>query len=110
MLIVYGLTYDHTTNYGSCLQAYALQQAVEKIAVNGEKCSYSLIPTRKFMDIPADSFIIYIKRKLRNPLWNMQREKFVSFEKQNMKYVDCDQIKNLSLLIKRPMLLSVAVM
>ena len=98
MLIVYGLTFDHTTNYGSCFQAYALQQAIEKITVKGEKCSYYLIPIRTFMNIPVDNFIMKVKWTLRKPFVFLQRYKFALFEKKYMKYVNCHQMEDLPLL------------
>ncbi len=61
-MIVYGITYDHTTNYGSCLQAYALQTVIEKLYVGEqERCIYQVIPVRTFKDFP-------IKNKLKNEL------------------------------------------
>ena len=47
MLRVVGITLDHKTNYGSCLQAYALAHAVESMEIGGEACSYRLIPITK---------------------------------------------------------------
>lgn len=103
MFIIYGLTFDHTTNYGSCFQAYALQQAIEKIAVDGEKCSYFLIPLKTIhrktsIDISVDNFIKHIKGNFRNFLSQLQRHKFVPFEKQYMKYANCYSMKDLPLL------------
>ena len=44
MLRVCGLTFDHTTNYGSCLQAYALSRVINTTVINEEACDYELIP------------------------------------------------------------------
>lgn len=44
MLRICGVTFDHTTNYGSCLQAYALKTAIEKISIEGESYVYDLLP------------------------------------------------------------------
>ena len=44
MLRVCGITFDHTSNYGSALQSYALQTVVENMHVGEEACSYALIP------------------------------------------------------------------
>ena len=83
MLKVYGVTYDHSTNYGSCFQAYALQSAIERIKINGENCSYSLIPLREMKDYPVKRHILYPFFKL---LWNYQRLQFQSFDKHYMNY------------------------
>ena len=49
---IYGLTLDHTVNYGSCLQAYALQHVIENmvlsntLAFNPVSSSTSRFPLR----------------------------------------------------------------
>lgn len=92
MLRVFGLTFDHTTNYGSCFQAYALQQAIEKISICGEDCSYSLIPIKTFKDYPVHSSI---KRVLIAPLLSYHRSRFIPFEKKYVKYVHCSKMTDL---------------
>ena len=86
MLRVFGLTFDHTTNYGSCFQAYALQRAIEKISIGGDICSYFLIPIKIFKDYPINSFI---KKILIAPWLSYHRSKFIPFEKKYMKYAQC---------------------
>lgn len=95
MLKVYGITFDHTTNYGSCLQAYALQKAIERISINGDSCSYSLIPIKTFKDYPHKSVL---KSLLVKPWLSYHRTKFTSFEKKFMKYVSCSTMADLPLL------------
>lgn len=95
MLKVLGLTFDHTTNYGSCFQSYALQQAIEKIRIGGENCSYSLIPIKTFKDYPIHS---YIKKVLIAPWLSYHRSRFIPFEEKYMKYVSCSRMADLPLL------------
>lgn len=95
MLKVFGITYDHTTNYGSCFQAYALQTAIEKICIDGENCLYSLIPIKSFKDYPVHS---YIKKVLITPWMRYHRSKFIPFENKYMKYVSCSRMNDLPLL------------
>lgn len=94
-MLIYGMTFDHTTNYGSCFQAYALQQAIEKISICGENCSYSLIPIKTFKDYPVTSFI---KKVLIAPWLSYHRSRFIPFEKKYMKYVSCSRMADLPLL------------
>ncbi len=42
MLKVCGVTYDHSTNYGSFLQSYALGRAIEESRAGGGSCRYAL--------------------------------------------------------------------
>lgn len=104
MLSVYGITYDHTANYGSCFQAYALQRAIENLVIQGEHPSYFLIPFATFTDLHVTDSgknigcVIYIKRKIQKLLFLIQRKKFVPFEKRFMKYAICNRLADLSLL------------
>ena len=104
MLKVYGLTYDHTTNYGSCFQAYALQHTIENMVIQGEHPSYFLIPLSTFRDSPVIassknvSFIIHVKRILRKLIKFIHRKQFIPFEKDFMKYANCHRFADLSLL------------
>ena len=69
MFKVCGVTFDHTTNYGSCFQAYALQTAIEKLNVKGEACLYDLLPYSTFrVRNPMeknDGFVVRIKRAVK---------------------------------------------
>lgn len=92
MLRVFGVTYDHTINYGSCLQAYALQRAIEGIRIgNDESCQYELIPLWMCKDYP--------KKRIKNfvglQLLKFYHRSFVSFEKKHMHYADCHSIASL---------------
>lgn len=79
---VYGVTYDHTINYGSSLQAYALQEAVRKIRVGGEVCEYELLSLSR----------TYKKPKLDKSLgWYVvsnaiYAKRFGEFDRKHMKY------------------------
>lgn len=95
MLKVFGITFDHTTNYGSCLQAYALQTAIEKNSINGENFSYFLIPIKTFKDYPKGSFL---KGLLVSPWLSYHRSRFIPFEKKYMKYVSCSTMADLPML------------
>lgn len=95
-MVIYGITFDHTTNYGSCFQAYALQTAIEKISVGeNEKCSYQLIPIKAFKDFP-------IKNKMKNlivkPALALHHLQFRHFEKKYMKFADIDCMDQLETL------------
>ena len=94
MVCIYGITFDHTTNYGSCLQAYALQTAVERIAVLNERCSYRLIPLQTLLEIPPANFIGKIKRFV----YRYYRKQFEEFENRYMKFADVKKVEELTLL------------
>lgn len=90
-MLVYGLTFDHTTNYGSCFQAFALQRAIEKITVRGEKCSYFLIPIKTFKDYPINR----IKNLLISPFMSLHRLQFIPFENKYMNFASCSSLREL---------------
>lgn len=90
-MLVYGLTFDHTTNYGSCFQAFALQRAIEKITVRREKCSYFLIPIKTFKDYPINR----IKNLLISPFMSLHRSQFIPFENKYMNFVSCSSLSEL---------------
>ncbi len=95
MLRVCGVTYDHTINYGSCLQAYALQEAINGIQLpGGEKCTYSLIPLWKCKDYP--------KRRIRHAIGltvlQIYRRNFVPFEIKHLRYAECKMLKYIDVL------------
>ncbi len=92
MLKVCGVTFDKTMNYGSCLQAYALQTIIEQQAVGGfNRCQYSLLPIMSMRGYPKAKGI----KELRNRLADALRFMFRSFEKKHMHYAQCDSIENL---------------
>ncbi len=107
MLKVCGVTFDHTTNYGSCFQAYALQTAIEKISVGeGAPCRYELVPLATFpkSSVPPvqhDSLIARFKRAMLRQLNLFRRKQFTGFEKQNMHYADCHSYEELPFLNDR---------
>ena len=89
MLRVCGITYDHTTNYGSCFQAYALQTAIEHTKVgNDEACEYELIPLSLCKDYPK-------KRLAGRMLMRFYHRSFAPFEKKYQKFAKCSLISNL---------------
>lgn len=98
-MIVYGITFDHTTNYGSCFQAYALQTVIEKISVGGtdwENCSYQLIPIKTLEKFPVGN---KLKNVLVKPALKFHRLRFEKFENKYMKFADVDclgQLGNLN--------------
>lgn len=92
MLRIFGVTYDHTINYGSCLQAFALQKSIEKIRVGkNEVCQYELIPLWTCKDYP--------KKKIKNILGLMllkfYHRSFVQFERKYMRYANYNSIESL---------------
>ena len=95
MLHVCGITYDHTINYGSCFQAFALQEAIKSIRLSDdEKCSYSLIPLWTFKDYPKGR----IKHAIGLFLLRIYHRSFVPFEKKHFKYANCKTLKRIHLL------------
>ncbi len=100
-LNVYGLTFDHTANYGSCLQAYALQTAVEKIRLgeNQESCAYHLIPVMLSvvaMEQSTGTMIRRIKKYIsRTIIRNWHRRPFVPFERAHMKFAPVTSLSRL---------------
>ena len=44
------VTFDHTVNYGSCLQAYALMQICVQIKIYADDILYEIIPLREIKD------------------------------------------------------------
>lgn len=91
MLKVCGITYAHSPNYGSCLQAYALQNAIELLNINGEDCCYQIIPIQLFKDYP----IIGLNGHIANFFIKWNRLQYRSFYKKHMRFVQCSSIKEL---------------
>ena len=97
MLKVCGVTFDHTTNYGSCLQAFALQKVIEDMVIDNERCEYQLIPHRTF---PAarpkgGSPVLQLKRFIARRMANYRRSKFQPFETRYMHFAECNNQKKL---------------
>lgn len=94
MLKVCGITHDHTINYGSSLQAYALSRAVESVVLeDGTKCYYHLIPIRTFKEWLANPSFT---KRLLTPIMNYYRTKFLEFDNNNLKFVNLNSLKDLS--------------
>ena len=98
MLRVFGITYDHTVNYGSCFQAYALQNAVEgTILTDGAGCKYQLIPVRNCEDWPVQ---MSWKRILVLPFVKLHHQRFAEFESKNINFVPIRRIQDFPILNK----------
>lgn len=85
MLKIFGVTYGFTANYGSCLQAYALQSSIESIRIADDTVQYSLIPIGKspgYAKSNSKGFKPFIKRMITNH----SRKQFRPFEKKYMHY------------------------
>ena len=92
-MLVYGVTFDHNTNYGSCMQAYALQTVIEKMQIKGEKCQYRLIPVCSFRDCPKLGHgLAKIAMRLKSYRNALQ---FRSYHKNLMHYADVRSIPEL---------------
>ena len=91
MVKVCGVTFDHTTNYGSCLQAYALQNVIEGMEIGGEKCQYQLIPRRTFPTkrYKAKNPMVMAKLFVLKQLTAYRRKQFASFEDRYMHFANC---------------------
>lgn len=104
MLRVCGVTFDHTTNYGSCLQAYALQTVTDDMTVHDEPCRYALLPAgvirQKDPKQPASKGLPWVRAKNRvlREFYHYRRKKFERFEAQNVHYADCTDRQQLAVL------------
>ena len=92
MLRVCGITLSHSPNYGSCLQTYALQHAIESLKIHGEECIYQVIPIQMLKDYP----MLSLKQRIAKPLLAWNRMQYQSFYKKYMKYANCTYIKDLA--------------
>ena len=93
MLRIYGVTYDHTNNYGSCLQAYALKYSIEKMTVGvAEKCDYKIIPLWYCRDYPKKR----IKNAIGLMLMNLYHKNFVIFEKRYLDFTQRVLLKDIA--------------
>jgi len=88
MLRVCGVTFDHTINYVSNFQAYALQTVIQNVSVAGEKCSYQIVPLLALKEYPKpDSFIKRMgsfSTSLIAPLFKEMRQKMNYFPIKHM--------------------------
>ena len=92
MLRICGVTFDHTTNYGSCLQAYALKTAIEKISIEGESYVYDLLPATILASqrkASSRSVTAVAKRIIKSIAKKYRRAQFKSFEDKYIRYADC---------------------
>lgn len=93
MLQVCGITYDHTVNYGSCFQAYALQHAIEKIKMkDGAECRYQLIPIKTFKEWPNNKSL---RRVVLFPLMKLHHRQFSGFEDTYMHFASVNSLSEL---------------
>ena len=84
MFRICGVTYTFTSNYGSCFQAYALQNAIERMFIYGERPAYMLLPISKCPGYPQPDF--GLKQLFKNLVNSYSRKRFTDFEKRYMKY------------------------
>lgn len=102
-MLVCGLTFDHSTNYGSCFQAYALQTAIEQLSISGECCHYDLIPLSQFLQKTSQpakggSWKSAIINMVLRRINRSRRQRFAKFENQYMHYAECHSVSDLPLL------------
>ncbi len=88
---VCGVTFIKTMNYGSCLQAYALQTVIDKQRIGGENCRYSLLPISDLKGYPSPSW----KKKIMESAAYCLRGMFKQFENKYIHFADCDSFKEL---------------
>ncbi len=89
MLRVCGITYAITMNYGSCMQAYALQTVIENTLISEEPCRFDLVPTER---LPEFSNMSLLERLIKR----LTRMPFALFERSYRKYARCRSISELS--------------
>ena len=97
MLRVNSVTFDNTINYGSSLQAFALQHVIRSQQIGGELCECRVVPIRCCDD--------YMENKSRYarmmaPVLGYYRRRFKSFEKKNIAFADLSSLKDLPSLNK----------
>ena len=95
MLRVCCLTFDRTTNYGSCLQAYALKTAVDGIETGGEHCSYEMLAYGKIKDRQKHGKLI--NKAAYFLVWPF----FSGFDRQNMAYANVSYLADIEQLNER---------
>ena len=92
MIRVCGITYAHSPNYGSCLQTFALLNAIESLKICGEDCSYQIIPIQLCKDYP----LYGLSDRLVNLLLKWNRMQYKPFYNKYLNFVKCDYIRDLS--------------
>lgn len=100
MLRVCGVTYDHTVNYGSCFQAFALQETIKQMVICGDTCSYDLLPFSTFPDrklpiVGKTGLKGKVIRRITRFMNRQRRKKFVEFENHYMSYANFRSKKEL---------------
>lgn len=95
MLRVCGVTFDHTTNYGSCLQGYALKTVISQMTVGGEPCGYSILHSagirrREAAARKASGSVLHrIRTAGYNLIKQYRRKKFSGFEREHLRFTEC---------------------
>lgn len=92
MLKVAGVTFEKAANYGSRLQAYALQYVIEQQTIRNEKCSYSVLPLRDMKGNPRRNGL---KRTVRELIMTHYKGIVNRFEKKYMHYANCRSVNDL---------------
>ena len=100
MLRVIGVTYDHTVNYGSCFQAYALQRAIGQISIGGEACDYRIAAVRESGEWRAieaaerksSSPVLALKKQIAYLLALIHRKQFRAFEREHMRFAPVESL------------------
>ena len=85
MIRILGVTFDHTTNYGSNLQALALQTVIRSSKACGEECTYDILPLRLMKDFPWPPRKT-LKQRVAGVLVDLHRKQFDSFDADYMHY------------------------
>ena len=97
-----GVTFDHTTNYGSCFQAYALQTVIEQMQIGGEACHYDLLPLALLptaqIQAPEKHVnpMLRLKRRILGRMDRYRRRQFAKFEDSVMHYANCHSAEALA--------------
>ncbi len=95
MLRVCGVTFVMTTNYGSCLQAYALQRTISRMEIGGEPCDCSLLTTVIIRRKEAAQnktnlkLTARVKQKCFGRITRYRRRRFEIFEKKYLHFTEC---------------------
>ena len=97
MLRVCGVTFDHTTNYGSSLQALALKRTIDRIIIKSEHCCYDLLPYTLVTRNTSARYSIKggVHGLLRKLIVDRRRKQFESFEHRCMSYADLHSLEDL---------------
>ena len=91
MLRICGITYVNTTNYGTCFQAYALQNAINKIIIaTNVSCDQQFVALWHCND--------HFSSKQNSIFYNSFLRQFKNFQENNISYIECPSVKDLPLL------------